>query len=462
MNVSRMSIAMATKRVTFRLYPSKAQADKMHYWRRLHKDLYNACVEHRKTSYKKFNKSVDYFDQQNCLPEFKECWSEYKELGSHALQDTVKRVDFAFKRFFKLKSGYPKFKSSRHYKGWTYPCISGWKACTNGKNGYLKISNLGNIKMRGQARDWGKPKTCTIIFKQGKWYASITVDCVPTRPQTDTGAIGLDFGTHHAIADSNGNVIENPRFVKVSQAKINEIAKTSRRKRPPAKGVKPSRRWKKANKSVAKIQSNVARQRQDWQHKVSTQIVSRNSLVATEKLNLKGMTRKSKGKRKRQKSGLNRSLLDVGIGNLKDLIQYKVTEAGGFYIEIPTVKVKPSQTCPKCGHQKKKTLAERIHHCSNCGYQCDRDVAAAMVMLNYVRQCGLGVSPSEATAEPVRARGQELSSTGADESTSTGVRKLQASCSDEASETATSAEGGSRVVHLTNRRKMHGNYCRYK
>ena len=368
---------MATKRITFRLYPSKVQANKMHYWRRLHKDLYNACVEHRKISYKKFNKSVDYFDQQNCLPDFKEFWSEYKELGSHALQDTVKRVDFALKRFFKLKSGYPKFKSSRHYKGWTYPCSSGWKACTNGKNGYLKISNLGNLKMRGQARDWGKTKTCTIIFKQGKWYASITVDCVPMRPQTDTGAIGLDFGTHHAIADSNGNVIENPRFVKAAQSKINKIAKTSRRKRLPKKGSKPSRRWKKASKAVAKIQSKVARQRQDWQHKVSTQIVSPsaslrangersrtvscNSLVATEKLNLKGMTRKSKGKRKRQKSGLNRSLLDVGIGSLKDLIKYKVTEAGGFCIEIPTQKVKPSQTCPNCGHQKKKTLAQRVH-----------------------------------------------------------------------------------------------------
>ncbi|WP_414581548.1 RNA-guided endonuclease InsQ/TnpB family protein [Scytonema sp. PCC 10023] len=409
---------MATKRITFRLYPSKIQADKMHYWRRLHKDLYNACIEHRKTSYKKFNKSVDYFDQQNCLPEFKECWSEYKELGSHALQDTVKRVDFAFKRFFKLKSGYPKFKSSRHYKGWTYPCISGWKACTNGKNGYLKISNLGNLKMCGQARDWGKPKTCTIMFKQGKWYASITVDCVPSRYQTDTGAIGLDFGTHHAIAHSNGNVIENPRFVKAAQTKINKIAKTSRRKRPPNRGVKPSRRWRKASQAVAKIQSKVARQRQDWQHKLSTQIVSCNSLVATEKLNLKGMTRKSKGKRKRQKSGLNKSLLDVGIGNLKDLIKYKVTEAGGFYIEIPTVKVKPSQTCPNCGYQKKKTLTERVHHCEKCDYQCDRDVAAAMVMLNY-------------------ARGMERASTDADESTSTGVRKLQASCSDEASETAT-------------------------
>ncbi|NET08355.1 MAG: transposase [Symploca sp. SIO2B6] len=391
---------MATKRITFKLYPSKSQSKKMHYWRKLHKDLYNACVEHRKTSYKKFGKSVSYYDQQNCLPEFKECFPEYKELGSHALQDTVKRVDFAFRRFFKLKSSYPKFKSSRKYKGWTYPCKSGWQAGTNGKNGYLKITNLGNIRMRGQARDWGTPKTCTIIFKQGKWYASIAVDCVPTRYQTDTGAIGLDLGTHQAIADSNGDVVDNPKFLKIAQGRINKIAKTSCRKRPPKRGVKASRRWKKANRAIAKIQAKVARQRQDWQHKVSAQIVSCNSLVATEKLNLKGMTRKSKGKNKRQKSGLNRSLLDVSIGSLKDLIKYKVTEAGGFYIEVPTKKVKPSQTCPNCGYQKKKTLAERVHHCDKCSYQCDRDVAAAMVMLNY-------------------ARGMERASTDLDGSTST-------------------------------------------
>ncbi|WP_322745565.1 zinc ribbon domain-containing protein [Plectonema radiosum] len=64
---------------------------------------------------------------------------------------------------------------------------------------------------------------------------------------------------------------------------------------------------------------------------------------------------------------------------------YKVTSAGGFYIEVPTLKVKPSQTCPNCGHQKKKTLALREHHCEKCGYQCDRDVAAAMVMLMAAR-----------------------------------------------------------------------------
>ena len=389
-----------TRRVTFRLYPSKMQNNKMHLWRKLHKLLYNACVSHRITQYKQFGKSINYFDQQNCLPEFKECWVEYKELGSHALQATVKRVDYAFNRFFRLKSGYPRFKSARKYKGWTYPCKAGWKACTEGKNGYLKLSNLGNVQMRGQAKDWGSPKTCTILFKQGKWYASITVDCVPTRTQTDNGAIGLDFGTHHAVAKSDSTIIDNPRFIKQSQDQVNQLAKKGRRKRAPnyKKRIRPSRRWKKANGAVSKIQSKVARQRQDWQHKVATEIVSGNSFVATEQLNLKNLTKKAKkgSKRKAQKTGLNRNLLDVGIGNLKSLIKYKVTEAGGIYIEIPTRKVAPSQTCPGCGIKRKKDLSERFHIC-DCGVQqpLDRDVAAAMVMLSYARGKELTSSDAE-------------------------------------------------------------------
>jgi putative transposase len=166
------------------------------------------------------------------------------------------------------------------------------------------------------------------------------------------------------------------------------------------KGVKASRRYKKTARAAGKIQSKVARQRQNWHHQVAVEIVSCNSLIATEKLNLKGMTRKSKGKRKRQKSGLNRSILDVGIGNLKSLIKEKVTEAGGFYIEVPTQKIKPSQTCPNCGHQRKKMLSERVHNCDKCGYSCDRDVAAAQVMLNYARgleQASLDAESSSST-----------------------------------------------------------------
>jgi putative transposase len=87
----------------------------------------------------------------------------------------------------------------------------------------------------------------------------------------------------------------------------------------------------------------------------------------------------------RQKAGLNKSILDVGFGMLKAAIKYKVEEGGGQFIEVPTKKVKPSQTCPKCGHQYPKTLDERIHQCSECGYQQDRDVASAEVCLYWVK-----------------------------------------------------------------------------
>jgi putative transposase len=384
---------MATRRVTFRLYPDKKQEEKLHYWRKLHKDLFNACLYQRKVEYERFGKSISYLDQQNALPAFKECWYEYKELGSHALQATVKRVDFAYKRFFQKLGGKPKFKSSRDYRGWTYPCLSGWKATTNGENGYLVLSNLGNIQMRGKARTWGIPTTCTIIWKQSKWYVSITVDCQPVR-ETDINSVGLDFGTYHAVAMSDETVIDNPRFLSSTQEKVRKASKKLRKKRSPnwKKKIKASKRWKKARKQVSQLQQKVNRQREDWQHKVAAQIVSRNSLVATEKLNIKGMTARAKkgSKRKAQKTGLNRSLLDVGIGNILSLIKYKLDECQGVFVEVPTVKVAPSQTCPNCGHKKKKELSERVHQCSNCGYTCDRDVAAAQVMLNYAK--GLGTS----------------------------------------------------------------------
>ena len=141
---------------------------------------------------------------------------------------------------------------------------------------------------------------------------------------------------------------------------------------------------KKNRKKISKLQNKVAKSRNDWQHQIAAQIVSRNSLVATEKLNIKGMTRKAKkgSSRKHQKAGLNRSLLDVGISNITSLIKYKLSECDGVFVDVP-LSVAPSQTCPKCGHKKKKELSQRVHNCSQCQYKCDRDVAAAQVMLNW-------------------------------------------------------------------------------
>ncbi|WP_413465008.1 RNA-guided endonuclease InsQ/TnpB family protein [Aerosakkonema funiforme] len=396
------------RRATFRLYPKPIALKKLFYARKLHKDLYNAAIANRKTQYEKFGHSVNYLEQQNSLPAFKEVWPEYKQLGSHTLQATLKRVDLAYQSFFKGLRRRPKFKSIRHYSGWSYPDKAGWKIHTTGDNGYLELTDLKlSIQMRGKTRTWGTPTTCTIVYRHGKWYASITVECTPVR-ETGNGAIGLDFGVYHAVAMSDGKTIENPKFLAKTIEKIRQVSKQKSRRRAPnfKKKVKASKRWKKAAKKVSKLHTKVANQRRDWVHKVAAQIVSCHSMVATEELNLKGMTKKAKkgNKRKQQKTGLNRSMLDVGIGMLTSAIEYKLQEVDGFLVKVPTKKVKPSQTCPNCHYQKKKDLSERIHQCSECGYQCDRDVAASQVMVSYAlgtsafnRGCQTSTSTPQAT-----------------------------------------------------------------
>ena len=136
-------------------------------------------------------------------------------------------------------------------------------------------------------------------------------------------------------------------------------------------------------------------QRQNFVHQETTRIISGNSTVVTEKLEVKNMSAKAKkGKRKKQKAGLNKSILDVGMGMIKSALKAKLSDIGGLFVEVPTKKVKPSQTCPKCGNQEKKSLAERTHVCHNCGYTQQRDIAAAEVMLLWYSNNlqGLGTS----------------------------------------------------------------------
>ncbi len=400
---------MPTRRATFRLYPNKKQEQILRYHRSLHKDLYNSAVSNRFVQYQRFGHRVEYFEQQNSLPAFKEVWTEYKEIASQSLQATLKRVDYAFQRWLKGLGKRPKFKSIRHYSGWTYPAINGWKAHTTGDNGYLELAKIGSIQMRGKARIWGTPGTCTIVYRNGKWYASITIDLTEwqaaSRP-TDFGSVGIDLGCKSALAITDGEThsfVEAPKFLRMSERQIKQLSKEKRRKIAPnrRKKQKASRRWKKVQARIGKVTRTIANQRQNWVHQVASDIVRCNSFVATEKLEVAKMTRKAKkGSLKKQKAGLNKSILDVGMGMLRQAIEYKVIEAGGVFVEVPTRKVKPSQTCPNCGHQRKKTLDERVHQCQACGFTMDRDLAAALVMLLWAQGIlpGFGTSLVDADA----------------------------------------------------------------
>ncbi len=390
---------MATRRQTFRLYPKKAQERQLFKARRMHQYLYNACLAGRKYAWETESRSLKYYDQQNKLPEFKKDNPEFAPLGSQALQSTVKRVDLAFQAFFKGLRKRPKFKPLRNYSGWTYPGFAGWKVYTNGKHGSVELRDLGlSIRMRGKAKQWGTPTTLTIVYRSNsdEWYASFTVDVPSIESKFGSPSeleyesiIAYDLGTTTALTTYDGkeySELSNPRFIRNSEQEIKRKSKKMRRKTAPNSklNIKPSKRWRKARKAVSKLQRKVCYQRKNWQHQITSDIASRYDIGVTEELQVKNMTRKAKkgNKRKRQKAGLNKSVLDVGMSALNKMISYKIEAKGGLLLILDTKKLKPSQRCPNCGkvHKQWADLSNRYHVCDSCGFEIERDKGSALVM----------------------------------------------------------------------------------
>jgi putative transposase len=381
---------METRRITYRLYPTLAQEAKLEEFLELHRELYNATLQERKGAYETAHHSVNYYDQQNQLPGIKAERTDLIPLGAHALQQTLRRVDEAFKHFFrrvrenkqriaagrkKKQVGYPRFRSRRTYRSFTYPDPAGWKLLP----GRLSVANLGEIKLRGKARTAGRPTTCTVKRVGGKWYASITVECEPQRKSLGSAPVGIDLGLETFAALSNTKDIENPRLLQQSLAKLKaEHAALSRKRQG-------SRRYEQQRQRVARVHRRVADRRKEFLHQESARLVKQYAAIYIEVMAVARMSRKG-GARKR---GLNRAIADAGWAAFCRMLEYKCREAGLPYGPVSALSG-ATQICANCGAAAKKDLSERIHDCEACGFHTRRDHNSALVVL----LLGLGTSLS--------------------------------------------------------------------
>jgi len=371
---------------TLRLYPTKNQISKLESWLELHRLLYNQCLAERRDAWVNEERSVSYDEQQNMLPAMKQEKPYYAPLGSQALQETVRRVDRAFKSFFRRvkageKPGYPRFKAFGRFDSFTYPAVAGWKllALDDGK-GMLSISNLGHIKLRGTCRanllglKRKQLSCCTIRRNRGKWYATITYSAsisILVRPVAEDpdSMTGIDAGLSALAVFADGTEISRIRHLNKSLKQIKAAQRDVSRKQ------KGSNNRRKAVRKLARIHERVANQRKDYLEKESAKIVSSYQFVAIEDLSVKKMMEPG-GARKR---GLNRSMADASLGLFLNLIASKAGEAG-----CNVVKVNPrgtTQCCSRCGIRVPKNLSHRVHSCPECGLVMNRDHNAAINIL---------------------------------------------------------------------------------
>lgn len=294
---------------------------------------------------------------------------------------TIKRLDLAYAGFFRrVKAGevvgFPRFKSVDRFSGWGYKTHGdGFRlhAGDKMKHGHVRLSGVGMIKLRGKARTPGEVKTAEVQHKDGRWYLSVTVECDPQRV-SGTTAWGLETFATVCSSDEKTHSVANPRFLDKPQLQKLKLLQQ-------AIARKQNKRSNSRRKAVARLSAEsrrIANRRKDFLHKTTASLVEQYGLIATEQLSVKNMTT-SGGT---YKKGLNRSILDTAPSTFINLLKTKAEEAGSLWVEVPTRQVKPSQTCHRCGSQRKKRLSERKHYCT-CGASCSRDENAARVMLNW-------------------------------------------------------------------------------
>lgn len=391
---------MDRRKITCKLYPNAGQQAALGVLLRHHQQLYNAAIQERRDAWEKAKVRISYNDQSASLTELRQSGPEWIVANCSSEQVTLRRVSKAFDAFFRRcragakEPGFPRFKALARMPGFGFKGHGdGWRFTPgpefkNGwKHGTLRLQGVGSIKARGTARTAGKIKSCELMHKAGSWHLSLTVECETIERAMGNAAVGLDWGVETfamlAHPDGSWEPIENPRLYQTQKAKEIELERIrDRRKRR-------SNRRRKATIRCARLKAKSARRRLDFHHKTTAKLVSRFALIATEKLEIAKMTRSAKGtveapgKNVAQKAGLNREILDTAPARFLTMLRTKAEEARSLYMEAPTRKLKPSQTCPACGAQKKKTLRERMHQCDDCGHTEPRDSASARVCLNW-------------------------------------------------------------------------------
>ncbi len=384
------------RKVTYRLYPTARQEAELQRTLRAHQQLYNAALEERISAWRKKKLSIGYADQCASLTALRRELPEMAAFNCSSQQMTLRRLAQAFASFFRrVKAGdapgFPRFKSLERFPGFSFKGHGdGWRFTPgkDWKHGSLRLAGIGQMSCRGRARQGGRICASQVLYRAGEWHLSLTLEPERIeRSRSADGAIALDWGVQTLLTgvshDGTPYELANPRWQQTDRARITALQQAVSRKQ------RGSLRRTAAIRQLAQARARQARKRLDFLHKEAAKIADANALVAMEELSVKNMTASAAGSLEEpgrnvaQKAGLNREILDTAPALFMSLIRYKVMETGGEWAEAPTRRLKPSQTCPGCGEQKKKPLAVRVHACEACGLTEPRDRASARVVLNW-------------------------------------------------------------------------------
>ncbi|MEH8032026.1 transposase [Gallibacterium anatis] len=365
------------KAFKFEIMPNGNQIRRIKQFCGCSRFVFNRALAWQNEQYEQDNSfKFSYTQIANLLAQWKKELVWLKACHSQVLQQSLKDLESAFKNFFQQRADFPKFKKKGLKERFRFP--QGCKL--EQQNNRLYLPKIGWVRYRNSRDIVGEIKNVTVSQKCGRFFVSIQTEFEYEIPTHKGGEIGIDMGVVRFATLSNGEFFEPLNAFKTYKGKLAKLQRQLKNK------VKFSQNWQKLKAKIAKLHHKIANCRKDFLHKISTQISKNHAMIYIEDLQVSNMSKSAKGtveahgKNVKQKSGLNRSILDQSWFEFRRQLSYKTQWRGGFLVAVPPQN--SSRTCPCCSHIAKENRQTQANfECVECGYTENADVVGALNVL---------------------------------------------------------------------------------